>query len=841
MFRDTNHNGVYNGGEAGISGVLLTLLDSGGSVVATTTSAPDGSYSFDTLQPGNYRVVETQPVGYASSSSNTLNVTVALAIVNKQNFGETTSSLDGSVYVDTNGDGSRNATEPGISGVQVRLIGVDARGVPVSLTTTTDADGAYSFGGLLAGTYSVLETQPASFVDGLDAIGDAGGVVGNDVLSAITLGAGVDGSNYLFGEQPVPISGTVYKDRNHDATLNGGEPGIAGVTIVLKDSNGAVLASTVTAADGSYKFVVPPGSYTLVETQPTGYGSSTPNTQSITVPAGGLPNQDFGETASSLSGSAYLDLNSNSARDGNEPGLGGVLITLTGTDARGNPVNMSTTTAANGSYTFDDLLSGTYTLHETQPIALADGGDALGTAGGSLSNDTASGIVLPIGVDATGYLFGEQGVSLTGTVYHDRSRDGQLDAGELGIGQVILTLLDSNGGVVATTTTAADGTYAFKNLPPGNYTVVETQPKVYGSSTPNQMDVTLSGAGGATVNFGETSASLAGSVYVDANDNGKRNVGEPGITGVTVTLTGTDLNGQAVQHGTTTAADGSYSFDDLPAGTYSVHENQPTHFADGKDAAGTAGGVAGNDTITAVMLPGGAAGIQYLFGEQSATLTGHLFFDIDGDGIQEPGEPNLPNISIIVTDSSGKPMTVVTDANGTYIVVVAPGSVTVTVVTTDPDIPNGAAVTTDSKGGTASQTVTVKPNTNTIVSNVGFSLHTTAVVLARFTATQSDGGVVVEWETSAEINTWGFHLYRSADGVRAHAVRVTAALMPAQGRGSGGAAYAWTDLDADPRQRYTYWLQEIEVSGAVQEYGPATIAGVPALSTYQVFVPLAQR
>ena len=170
-----------------------------------------------------------------------------------------------------------------------------------------------------------------------------------------------------------------------------------------------------------------------------------------------------------------------------------------------------------------------------------------------------------------------------------------------------------------------------------------------------------------------------------------------------------------------------------------------------------------------------------------------------------------------------------------------PGSVVVQVVTSDPDIPDGAAVTTGALGGTPSQTVTVSANNNKIVSNVGFSLHTTAVVLARFLVAQSGDAVLVEWVTSAELNTWGFHLYRSADGERAHAVRVTAVLVPAQGRGSGGAAYAWTDLDADPRQRYTYWLQEVELSGAVREYGPATRAGLPASGAYQVFAPVAQR
>ena len=116
----------------------------------------------------------------------------------------------------------------------------------------------------------------------------------------------------------------------------------------------------------------------------------------------------------------------------------------------------------------------------------------------------------------------------------------------------------------------------------------------------------------------------------------------------------------------------------------------------------------------------------------------------------------------------------------------------------------------------------------------------TAISLSSFTATRRPGGVSVNWVTASEINTWGFHLYRSADGSRTGAVRVTAMIIPGQGRGQGGAVYSWFDHDAQPGVTYSYWLQEVELNGSTHEYGPATAGSSPA-SQHSIFLPVAYR
>jgi hypothetical protein len=71
-------------------------------------------------------------------------------------------------------------------------------------------------------------------------------------------------------------------------------------------------------------------------------------------------------------------------------------------------------------------------------------------------------------------------------------------------------------------------------------------------------------------------ARVAGSAYHDANGNGHRDVGEAGLRGVRVFV---DLNGNGRWNVTEplrrTAADGSFAFDDLPAGPHRVREFVP--------------------------------------------------------------------------------------------------------------------------------------------------------------------------------------------------------------------------------------------------------------------------
>jgi uncharacterized repeat protein (TIGR01451 family) len=113
----------------------------------------------------------------------------------------------------------------------------------------------------------------------------------------------------------------------------------------------------------------------------------------------------------------------------------------------------------------------------------------------------------------------------------------------------------------------------------------------------------------------------------------------------------------------------------------------------------------------------------------------------------------------------------------------------------------------------------------------------TSVRLSRFSARTSSEGTLVRWSTSLEIDSWGFHLWRSSDGRRANAQRVTPQLILARG-GSTGADYSWLDTTALPGVTYTYWLEEIELNGTSNEYGPVTNARASTRADNPVYLPL---
>src|SRR5262249_24076432 len=111
------------------------------------------------------------------------------------NFGELRpSSISGRVFLDNNNDGS-DAGDPGLPSVTVTLTGVDDLGNTVTITATTAPDGTYSFDNLRPGVYTVVESQPAGFLDGKDTLGSVSGgapgalpgVLGNDRADSITL------------------------------------------------------------------------------------------------------------------------------------------------------------------------------------------------------------------------------------------------------------------------------------------------------------------------------------------------------------------------------------------------------------------------------------------------------------------------------------------------------------------------------------------------------------------------------------------------------------------------------------------------------------------------------
>jgi uncharacterized repeat protein (TIGR01451 family) len=677
VFQDIDGDGVLDAGtELGIPGTTVTLrwagvdgvLDTADDAVFTTVTDGDGFYSFDGLPvlggSDPYRATITAPAGYAATGDldgvGTPNAaTLDLGPTDDRSDvdfglgGTPGQSIAGHIYHDLDADGQRDAGEPGLPGVVVRLTGIDSFGRPIVDPATgfayfelpTDANGAYLFDRLVPGTYAVSEpVQPMAFNDGTESLGNLGGIARNDSLSNIPVGGRVSATGYDFGELGATVSGSVFRDDDRDGSRDAGEPGVSGVVVELRDTNGVPVIDpvtgqpyrAVTGPDGVYAFRnVALGAYQIVETQPAGYANGPVGpaiVRAVTVPSAGLTDQNFAEVLGQIAGSVYIDQNLNATRDSGEIGLSGVTVTLTGTDLFGQTVNRTTTTDTDGRYVFANLLPANtdgYTITEGSVPTLNDGApNAPGTAGGAANGPNSfTGIQPSPDRQDTGYDFGEIGVPVSGTVFIDTDRDGARDAGETPLPGVLIELLDGNGTVVASVTTDANGNYTFPNVLPGDYTIRETQPAVFGNpisgpAAPNVRTLTVGRTAITGIEFADTPAVIVGTVYLDENRNGARDPSEPGIAGVQLTLTGTAANGAPVSRTATTAADGSYRFDDLMAGVYAVAEAQPANFAQGSNTIGTAGGqLVATDIVGAIDLAPGEVATGYLFGEQTLDNT----------------------------------------------------------------------------------------------------------------------------------------------------------------------------------------------------------------------------
>ena len=507
IYLDENRDKTKNGDDVNLSGVMVTLVDGSGNVVATTTTDASGNYNFPGLTDGTYTVkVDTtgklagleqteDPSGAKNSQSTPITFTRNDPDVTNVNFGYVPDySIAGNVYRDSNRSESKDATETVFQGVTVNL--VDASGNVVA-TTTTDADGNYSFSKLPAGDYTVKVVKDGAIKD-MDQTEDPDGTKDN-ASGKISIGAdNPTQTGVNFGYNPNnTIKGSVYRDDNRSSSRDGSEEGYQGQTVQLLDQDGNVVATTTTAADGSYSFEhLPDGTYSvkvvkdgaLTDTEQTEDPDGTKDNASEPITLD--PTQSVKEGVNfgyvpdySLSGTIYRDGNRSASHDSTENPYAGVTVNLL--DSAGNVV-ATTTTDANGGYSFSKLPAGDYRvkvdttgtlkgLDQTEdPDGVAD--STSGTISLNNTNRTQSGVNF-------GYI---ENNSISGTIFRDEARNGVKDPSDPRFPSVKVTLLDENGNVVETTTTDSNGAYKFSHLHAGKYRV-----KVDTTGVLNGLEVTL--------------------------------------------------------------------------------------------------------------------------------------------------------------------------------------------------------------------------------------------------------------------------------------------------------------------------------------------------------------
>lgn len=197
-------------------------------------------------------------------------------------------NLGGTIYRDSDASYSKSDSEQRFKGVTVALLNDD--GTPVlaadgqPMTATTDENGAYQFVGLGRGSYRVVIVDPDK--------GDLAGLLptqaytgrGATQASVTISDASVQGVDFGL-VAPASIGDRVWNDVNANGT-DDGEPGIANVTVILTDADGAEVARTTTDANGTYRFTgLIPGTYTVSIEVPSGYAAAT-TSMSVSVGEG---------------------------------------------------------------------------------------------------------------------------------------------------------------------------------------------------------------------------------------------------------------------------------------------------------------------------------------------------------------------------------------------------------------------------------------------------------------------------------------------------------------------------------------------------------------------------
>jgi uncharacterized surface anchored protein len=366
-----------------------------------------GHVLFTNVSPGSFVLTETQQQGFSLTvpALNSIPVTLASggsSIANEfGNFrGVLTGTITGTKFLDANGNGVRDPGEPGLPGITItRTPGLNDP-TDANLSVVTDAQGNFTFANVPFGNFTLRETVPNGFAQTAPAA--------PGTISAPINFANRSSSNNLFGNRPLTgtISGVKFNDVNGNGVRDADEAGLAGVTIRATDASGT---ATTAVTDSSGNFTISglaAGTFVVSEVVPNGFtqtAPAAPGTFTVTLTTGQIVGDlRFGNRAStgpsdtaSISGRKILDLNADGVFNGTDRGFEGIVFELR--DAAGNV--RTTTSDAQGNFTFSNLPAGTYVLSEVLPPNFFQ------TFPGTTGAPGTYTITVTTGQAATGFLF----------------------------------------------------------------------------------------------------------------------------------------------------------------------------------------------------------------------------------------------------------------------------------------------------------------------------------------------------------------------------------------------------------------------------------------------------
>lgn len=236
-----------------------------------TNGSTESPLEFLNLLPGLYQLSEEMPEDWFESQDpyctdgevnniepgeiNLISGAQIHCYFNNSQFG----LITGRKFEDKDADGVSEAGEPGLAGWTINLyqLGEGEAGWSDMGSAVTLADGSFSFGNLLPGTYYACEEAQAGWTQSAPASGmtcpDEGTLAGEVVIEE----GGSATAN--FGNwQAGGLSGFKWHDYNHDGVKDENEPKLANWVIYIDENGNDILdegeLSEVTNEDGYYTF-----------------------------------------------------------------------------------------------------------------------------------------------------------------------------------------------------------------------------------------------------------------------------------------------------------------------------------------------------------------------------------------------------------------------------------------------------------------------------------------------------------------------------------------------------------------------------------------------------------
>ncbi|RLC14201.1 MAG: hypothetical protein DRI57_14825, partial [Deltaproteobacteria bacterium] len=538
-------------------------------------------------------------------------------------------SLGDHVWYDSDQDGVQDPGESGIPDVIINL--TDPATNNIIGTTLTDETGHYEFTDLFAGDYIVeFETPDSSYVftsrdqgsselqDAFDS--DADVLTGRTEIIRLSPGEHLmltDAGMYVPDTGLASLGDFVWYDSDDDGIQDADESGITGVFVNLLLSDLSLVSSTLTDGSGRYTFTtLVPGDYVVEFILPPGYEfsphdqgdndasdsdahSGTGQTETITLSQG---ENDLsadagmvilGITPAHLGDFVWYDADQDGIQDADERGVPGILVNLF--NAPGTKQIGTAVTNGDGIYEFTGLTPGSFMVEFELPPGYHFTSPDQGTDDESDSDPSVPELVeggrtdiirLDQGdalTDIDAGIFVRDAVTFSDIVWLDENGDGEASPGE-GIPGVTLRLYDSHGNVVAKAVTNENGEYVF-SAPPGDYRIAVDTNTLPGTVAENfadpdgvpdsLTDILREGDIPSDLSFGyrPATASLGDTVWYDSDQDGIRDLDEPGIAGAPVRLLSPATDEVIAE--TVTDGHGSYIFADLTPDEYVVEFELP--------------------------------------------------------------------------------------------------------------------------------------------------------------------------------------------------------------------------------------------------------------------------